>query len=80
MRAPRRGGPYGRGKAWINICRQNPELRKLIPAYFPSNTVTTVTISSENSQNENNISSNKVNTIYFANPVLERLRNRGSKY
>ncbi|KAF5403777.1 hypothetical protein PHET_02753 [Paragonimus heterotremus] len=39
MGFPRRGGPAGRCHQWLYLSKQHKELRKLIPLYFPLNTL-----------------------------------------
>ncbi|CAH8464506.1 unnamed protein product [Heterobilharzia americana] len=34
MGRAKRGGPGGRSYPWLNLCKSNSELRKLLPAYF----------------------------------------------
>ncbi|CAL8104723.1 unnamed protein product [Calicophoron daubneyi] len=49
MVLPRRGGPSGRCHSWVSLSKRHAELRKLIPIYFPSSSLSSVTDSPTNS-------------------------------
>ncbi|CAH8489397.1 unnamed protein product [Schistosoma haematobium] len=61
MRRAKRGGPGGRSHPWLNLCKNNSELRKLLPVYFSNIAHNHTLVSSECS--EKSESDTKLNTV-----------------